>query len=458
MNKENLISESVFKKTCLSLIIASALSSANVFADAVWVQQVQGGEIRFYDWGYTGTGDRAANDFTSINGFNGATQVQRVVTTGPDGLTPDEHNIFKQDLSSAFDYPAANMDSQVNFFEWGYTTVAGSTFNNMQIDVDGDYLVRREDMDFAFYDTLELTTSSAPAPEDYNTVDTFVNFQPYALSDATGWCGSVMASNPGALEAMAGQVSFDFGFEAFFPWSVTPGVPGTGAMQIVQDFEMRSYGSLEISTTIADGGTGDFNFTSDAVVNNTNPLDSTILTDANGDPVMVEVPVYNMDGSVALDENGNPRTMMMPKKEVGGGGVDEDFYNQVSFMGGGVVPEGVWIKVEDPDGPISNDNILEVLDADDGEDNTLWHANGFAGYPFLLRADGIRIVDALDFSLYSDLTGIPASSFDESGKLINLEGNVVQDLSVSAVPVPAAVWLFGSGLLSLIAVARRRRI
>jgi hypothetical protein len=28
--------------------------------------------------------------------------------------------------------------------------------------------------------------------------------------------------------------------------------------------------------------------------------------------------------------------------------------------------------------------------------------------------------------------------------------------SISAVPVPAAVWLFGSGLLGLIGVARRR--
>jgi hypothetical protein len=34
---------------------------------------------------------------------------------------------------------------------------------------------------------------------------------------------------------------------------------------------------------------------------------------------------------------------------------------------------------------------------------------------------------------------------------------VIDNVSVSAVPVPAAVWLFGSGLLGLVGVARRRK-
>lgn len=448
----------------LALLAVSSVYSTNALSDAVWVQEVEGGEIRFYDWGYSGPQGQNAGQF-DYNGFDTAAQIQHVVTTGPDYLTPDDPYRIETEFDVIPLFRDANMDSQVNFYKWGYTTTAGSTFNNMQIDSDGDYFVAREDMSFNYYGTFDYTYEGADDPNTlpYNATEgeheTLIGFQPYALSDATGWCGSVTASNPGALEAMAGQVAFDFGFEAFLP--ATPlgenGEPdaGEGAMQIVQNFVMRSYGSLEVDRTMPDGNR--LLYQADAVVNNTNPLDSTILTNTNGDPVMVEVPVFNMDGSVALDENGNPRTMMVPKKEVGGGGVDEDFYNQVSFMGGGVVPQGVWVKVADPDGPMSNDNILEVLDADDGEANTMWHANSFAGYPFLLRADGIRIVDALDFSLYSDLTGIPASSFDEAGKLINLEGNVVQDLSVSAVPVPAAVWLFGSGLMGLLAVARRKR-
>ena len=46
-----------------------------------------------------------------------------------------------------------------------------------------------------------------------------------------------------------------------------------------------------------------------------------------------------------------------------------------------------------------------------------------------------------------------ASGFGGVLYALNLEGTVA---SVSAVPVPAAVWLFGSGLLGLVGVARRK--
>ena len=474
------------KRSVLGLAIMASLSaSGNVMAadPVVWVQQVKGGEVRFYDWGYSGPNGRLANNFDSVNGFNGASQVQHVVTTGPDRLTPDAPQLIKQDLGEGIFFWDANMDSQTNFYKWGYTTVAGSTFSNMQIDADGDYYIARNDMKFNWYGTFDYQYAGDPSIDPTTrfrgttdgVYDTLIGFQPYALSDAKGWCGSVLASNPGALEAMAGQVTFDFGFEAFLPTTDLGdnGIadPGEGSMQIVQDFMMRSYGSLEVDVT---AGTDTFNFKADAVVNNTNPLDSTVQLDANGDPIMVEAAVLNMDGTPALDANGNPRTELVPLKQVGGGGVDADFYNEVSFMGGGVVPDGVWVKVVDPTKTLITDSdIIEVLDADDGAANTIWWKNSFAGYPFLLRADGIRVIDALDFSLYDDFCGIPGaicdangnfigadanapgSAFNANGELINLEGTVIQDLS--AVPVPAAAWLFGSGLLTLVGFARRKQ-
>jgi hypothetical protein len=125
-------------------------------------------------------------------------------------------------------------------------------------------------------------------------------------------------------------------------------------------------------------------------------------------------------------------------------------------MGGGVVPISVWVRLADPDGPISDDNILEVLDGPvEGDSSVVEHFNNFAGYPFILRADGVRIIEAMDFSLYSDFSGVPLSAFDTEGRLVNLEGDLVQD--ISPVPVPAAIWLFSSGLLGLIGMSRKRK-
>ena len=486
---------SVFRKTSVVLAITTAMGSISVAqaGPAVWAQQVTGGEVRFYDWGYEGPGldgtpnGRNAADFSSINGFNGAKQIQRVVTLPTDRLTPDAPEHIRDDLGSDY-YYYANMDSQTNFYDWGYTSPAGSTFSNMQIDKDGDYYIARNDMSFEYYSKFDYQYEGDPAylPQDFpgglaeGVYDTSIQFQPYALSDATGWCGSVLASNPNALEAIAGQVQFDFGFEAFLPTTGKGdnGVwdPGEGSMQIVQDFQMRSYGSLEIDVA-------NNYFKSDAVVNNTNPLDSPFVAlDANGDPIMIEVPVLNMDGTPALDANGVARTQLVPQMEVGASGVDANYYNLVSFMGGGVVPAGVWVLWADPNAPKSNDNILAVLDAadivdadgdgvDDNNPNIVYHQNSFGGYGFLLRADGIRIVEGLDFSLYSDISNVLLKD-DVNGNGIYDPGDtiyttdydyltdtysqiVVQDLS--AVPVPAAVWLFGSGLIGLAGMARRKK-
>ncbi len=489
----------VFRKTSVFLAVAAVMGSiSNAQAEpAVWMQEVTGGEVRFYDWGYTGPaldgtpGTRTAADFSSINGFNGAKQIQRVVTLAPDRLTPDAPTTIPEDLNYSTLYWDANMDSQTNFYDWGYTSPAGSTFSNMQIDKDGDYLIRRNDMAFEWYGSFDYQyeATTYPTVTDATTLyagvadgiyDTNIQFQPYALSDATGWCGSVLASNPTALEAIAGQVQFDFGFEAFLPTTGTGdnGVwdPGEGSMQIVQDFQMRSYGSLEVDLA-------DTYFQSDAVVNNTNPMDSPyVALDANGDPVMIEVPVLNMDGSPALDADGNPRTQLVPQMEVGASGVDANFNNLVSFMGGGVVPPGVWVEWADPNAPKSNDNLLAVLDTadivdadgdgvDDNNPNITYHQNSFGGYGFLLRADGIRIVEGLDFSLYSDISNVLLKD-DVNGNGIYDEGDtvystdydyltnttstiVVQDLA--AVPMPAAVWLFGSGLIGLAGIARRKK-
>lgn len=431
-------------KKQLQAAIGLALIASNSAVNAqVWVTPINGGTATFDDWGYVGPNGRTAVEFEAINGFGGPLegnsldpaggvgQIQHVVTTGPDGITPDLPYTVLEDLGGPNLYFDANMDSQTNFYQWGYTTVAGSTFNNMQIDYDGDYFIPREDMKFMYYRSFEYTNMNPTgplaglAPAD-GTYQTNIQFQPYAVSDAKGWCGSVMVSNPAALEAMSGQVTFDFAFEAFFgnKNNPNPGVPGTGSLQIVPNFQMRSYGTLTIDVTLADGT--NIAFTADAVVNNTNPALGAV----------------------------NPLT---GNKEVGGTGVDENYLNTVSFMGGGSVPSSLFVRVADTTTYDAvgfsvkfQENILEILDGAnitavynaDGTfshavdsttgvtlPNVVLHTNSFAGYPFLLRADGVRVINGFDFNVYPDLSLVPASSFDADGKLINLDGNFIRDLS-----------------------------
>lgn len=306
------------------------------------------GTITFNDHGYTGPTGVGANDFQVGAGFDASRigQIQNVVTKNPDWVTSD---LPKTLLADGFEgaptptgkYTNANMDGQVNFFQWGYTTVGGSTFNNMQIDKAGNYKVAKSDMAFQMYDTFQYKNGSNPV----QTVDTYINFQPYAISDAKGWCGSVLASAPAALERMAGQVTFDFAFDVYLDDTG----PGTGvpATQVVPDFVMRSYGDYVVSVTTA-GGTKQV-FRGSAVENNTNPLT---------------------------------------------GELDAAWQNQVSFLGAGVIPRGAWVL---------NDGTVDVTVVEEGTEGATWHANQYAGYAFLLRADGTRtlISSATDWSDYT---------------------------------------------------------
>lgn len=52
---------------------------------------------------------------------------------------------------------------------------------------------------------------------------------------------------------------------------------------------------------------------------------------------------------------------------------------------------------------------------------------------------------------------VSTSSVNENSDFNNFPGAVIADWSISTVPIPAAAWLFGSGLLGLVGVARRKK-
>jgi len=174
-------------------------------------------------------------------------------------------------------------------------------------------------------------------------------------------------------------------------------------IQIVPGFVMRSYGDYTVS--VAKGATNQY-YVGHAVGNNTNP------------------------------------NSIVPGV---GGTLDPNFQNDVSFLGAGVVPKGVWVFNETDRATLTVAADQSVPGTAAGQvrlsDGATWHTNAFAGYAFLLRADAQRTLTWINPTGHSDYVTTDAAAY----------------ASIASVPVPAAVWLFGSGLLGLGGVAARRR-
>lgn len=396
------------KKTGVAVAVALALGmGAGAAAAADWVTTIDAGTylgstgtITFNDWGYTGPGGAGANDFQVGGGFDSSNigQIQHVITQQADWATPDAPHQVYGDLYNSPNFSNANMDGGVNFYQWGYTTPADSTFSNMQIDTAGNYHIARDDMSFGYYDLFQYHDATGTNADQ--TFDTRINFQPYTVSDARGWCGSTLVTDPNGVEQMAGQVTFDFAMDIYFDFGGTPTYSST---QLAPDFVMRSYGDYVVDVSTDQGD--NMYFTGSAVGNNTDP------------------------------------NSIVPGV---GGTLDPDYHNLVSFLGAGVLPAGVWVSADsfNADGsrkmrtdynPTTGESrqVWDVTIVDEGTEGARWHANAYAGYAYLLRADGMRILD-----------------------YVNPDGHSIY---TSAVPVPAAAWLFGSGLVGLLGLARKKR-
>lgn len=77
-------------------------------------------------------------------------------------------------------------------------------------------------------------------------------------------------------------------------------------------------------------------------------------------------------------------------------------------------------------------------------------------YPLQIDEVGVKNRSWVNWSV--ELGGSPAFVLPEGYFASSADGSIVDNYFVSAVPVPAAAWLFASGLLGLIGIARRKTI
>ena len=309
-----------------------------------------------------------ANDFQVGAGFNASNlgQIQSVVTKLPDWLTPDVKSSHTQNGENytAADFgnvtyptstplPYANMDAGVNFYHWPYSSPSGSVFSKMQIDKAANYLILKEDMNYQFYQSFAYNTgpTDGSSPPVIENVDSGINFQPYPITDAKGWCGSTMISDPTGLEQMAGQVTFDFAIDVYYG----NGGPGDFFQtELIPGFVMLSFGDYVVDFT---NQAGDRQyFTGSAVGNNFNPIS---------------------------------------------GLRKESFKNQVSFLGAGVIPTGAWVL---------NDGTPDVQIVTEGTPGATWHQNAFQGKAFLFRAEADRRLEFISPDGHSDY--VPTTTVD----------------------------------------------
>ena len=111
----------------------------------------------------------------------------------------------------------------------------------------------------------------------------------------------------------------------------------------------------------------------------------------------------------------------------------------------------------DPDGATSE----WFINLADNSANLDYQDGGFTVFGYVIA--GMNVVDAIanlpisDQSLINGAFGtLPVINYNPTTGL--QPSNLVMVTNVAAVPLPATAWLFGSGLLGLVSVAKRRKI
>ena len=103
-----------------------------------------------------------------------------------------------------------------------------------------------------------------------------------------------------------------------------------------------------------------------------------------------------------------------------------------------------------------NEMVWEIIDPGAASDGSLWWAE-YANRVYD-EASGLTLSDVFDSAVAAGLD----PNYDYSEFMFILDSDQAPNMlvfgsAISSVPVPAAVWLFGSGLIGLVGVAARKK-
>jgi len=188
-------------------------------------------------------------------------------------------------------------------------------------------------------------------------------------------------------------------------------------------------------------------------------------------PLDVQVGAASENLTVALDTAGNNMlggtvpappgsTVVPPENRQGAGAIsillDKDTdvfsFDVIGFVGvSGFQDWNVWVDLFARDGTLLfNENISATLMAALSPTGT---NDSLSGHPL----SDVRI----GYTVTSGTLIAGATIHNQFGGQFTVEegdfGIRIDDVSFNAVPIPAAVWLFGSGLLGLVGIARRKK-
>lgn len=193
-------------------------------------------------------------------------------------------------------------------------------------------------------------------------------------------------------------------------------------------------------------------------------IDFESLALSEGSPVtnIPGVPELSITGGV-LVVPGSPRTAFNANSSGSGpGGIDDANSGNTltsSTVGGTVsitfstnIQDLQFYAVDVEVGSVTEEFYARVYDADD---NLLHSITLIGGDP----GTGDGLLTLINFSTgFTGTDSIRRLEFEGFGVLTaGTTGYAVDNFSYSLVPVPAAVWLFGSGLISLIGLARHKQ-